>query len=412
MSTTFSVDDLRATRRPPAPPPQTFALWALGFRPFYLLAALSAALSVPLWALQFAGWLPQAVLRGPAWHAHEMLFGYTLAVVVGFLFTAGRNWSGQPTPTGRTLQALALLWLAGRVLVLTPWTWAALLANVAFPLAAAVCLGRALWAGQNRRNYFFVGLLLALAAAAAVLHSTQAGWLSLPSALGAQLGLDLVLVIVSVMAGRVVPMFSNNGVPGLQATRREGLEKAATGSVLVLLALDLTGSIAAGTALSAVLQTALALAAAAAAVLHAWRWWLWQPLRTARVPLVWVLHLAYAFVPLHLGLRALAAAGWVHGGPATHALTVGAIGLLTLGMMTRSARGHTGRTLQADRADVAAYGLVATAALVRVGVPLLSPAATVDAALVSALLWSAGFATFAWHYGPWLCRARLDGRPG
>lgn len=409
MSTTFSIDDLRATRRPPASPPQAWALWALGFRPFYLLAAWSAALSVPLWALQFAGWLPLAVLRGPAWHAHEMLFGYTLAVVVGFLFTAGRNWSGQPTPTGRTLQALALLWLAGRVLVLTPWTWAALLANAAFPLAAAWYLGRALLAGQNRRNYFFVGLLLALSLAAAVLHATQAGWVSLPSALGAQLGLDVVLVIVSVMAGRVVPMFSSNGVPGLQAKRHDGLEKAATGSVLLLLALDLLGSRFAGdTTLSAV----LALAATAAASVHAWRWWLWQPLRTVRVPLVWVLHLAYAFVPLHLVLRALAAAGWVHGGPATHALTVGAIGLLTLGMMTRSARGHTGRPLQADRADITAYGLVAAAAAVRVLLPLLWPATTVPAALLSALLWSAGFLTFALHYGPWLCRARLDGRPG
>src|SRR5215217_4405901 len=125
------------------PRPQTgegFALWALGFRPFYLLASAFAALSIGLWGLQFAGWLGRPYLQGPAWHAHEMLFGFTLAVVVGFLFTAGRNWSNRPTPTGAPLAALAALWLAGRVLVLTPFGWAAALVNAAFPLAAAIAL--------------------------------------------------------------------------------------------------------------------------------------------------------------------------------------------------------------------------------------------------------------------------------
>ena len=137
---------------PTLPPPRGWALWALGFRPFYLLAAVLAALSVPLWALQATGVLEHAYLRGPAWHAHEMLFGFALAVVVGFLFTAGRNWSNQPTPSGGALMAMAALWLAARVLVLTPWPLAAAVANVAFPLAAAWGLGRALWAGRNRRN--------------------------------------------------------------------------------------------------------------------------------------------------------------------------------------------------------------------------------------------------------------------
>ena len=110
---------------PPSPAPPRFALFALGFRPFYLLASLYAALSVPLWVLQFSGLLPQGYLKGPVWHAHEMLFGFALAVIVGFLFTAGRNWTGQPTPTGATLAALAGLWVAARVLVLTPYGAAA-----------------------------------------------------------------------------------------------------------------------------------------------------------------------------------------------------------------------------------------------------------------------------------------------
>jgi len=160
-----------------APPSGGFALWQLGFRPFYLLAGGFAALSVPLWALQFAGWLPRPYLHGPLWHAHEMLFGFVLAVIVGFLFTAGRNWSGQPTPTGAALAALALLWLAARVLVLTPWGWAAAAANVAFPLAAALGLARPLHAAGNRRNYFFVGLLALLGVAALALHLGALGLL-------------------------------------------------------------------------------------------------------------------------------------------------------------------------------------------------------------------------------------------
>ena len=391
----------------PSAGPPGFALWALGFRPFYLLAAAFAALSVPLWALQFAGWLPQAVLRGPAWHAHEMLFGFTLAVIVGFLFTAGRNWSGQPTPTGRTLMALALLWLAGRVLVLTPWPVAAALANVAFPWLAAWFLGRALVAGGNRRNYFFVGLLGLLGLLAAVVHAAPPLGLA-PAGSGAlQIGLDVVLFIMAVMAGRVVPMFTNNGVPGANATRHPRLEQAALGTVLALLAADALR--AAGFDLPG---TVLALLAAVAAAVHTVRLWLWQPGATRQTPLVWVLHLAYAWIPVHLLLRAGQALTLLPPGPATHALTTGAIGLLTLAMMTRSARGHTGRALQASRIDVASYALVALAAALRVAVPLAWPAALVEAALLSALAWSAGWGLFVWQYGPWLCRPRLDGRPG
>ena len=128
-------------QNPPHPGHSRFALWDLGFRPFYLLASSFAALSILIWALQFGGLLPYAYMRGPAWHAHEMLFGFTLAVLTGFLLTAGQNWSGQPTPKGGYLMALAALWVMGRLLVLSPWGWAAAVVNAAFPLAAGIALG-------------------------------------------------------------------------------------------------------------------------------------------------------------------------------------------------------------------------------------------------------------------------------
>ena len=193
-----------------------FALFALGFRPFYLLAALFSALAVPAWLLVFSGhWT--APMPGALWHGHEMLFGFACAVIVGFLFTAGRNWTGMPTPTGVPLAALALLWVAARVLVLTPFGWAAALANAAFPLAAAIALAIPFVRAGVRRNYFFIAMLVLMSAASLSIHLDQLGVLWLPGWLGIPLALDMVLFIMAVMAGRVIPMFTNNGAPGARA---------------------------------------------------------------------------------------------------------------------------------------------------------------------------------------------------
>lgn len=387
---------------PSVPPPQQFALWRLGFRPFYLLASAFGALSIALWAAQYAGWLPFAYLQGPLWHAHEMLFGYTLAVVVGFLFTAGSNWSGRPTPTGAALGALALLWLAGRVLVLTPFGWAAAAANAVFPLAAAVGFGLPIVAARSKRNYFFIALLALMGVAVLLVHLAQLGVVRLPGWLGIQVALDVVLFIMAVMGGRVIPMFTKNGVPGTDPRRVPQLEQLALGTTLLVLLADLLA------APAPVVAVATALCAAA----HAARLALWQPWRTLRTPLVWVLHAAYLWIPLHLALRAAAAPGWLPASLAVHALTVGAIGGLTIGMMTRTARGHTGRPLRADRYDVACYALVLAAAVTRVLLPLAAPAAYGAAVVGSGALWSAGFALYALRYWPVLTRPRLDGKPG
>lgn len=382
--------------------PRGFALWALGFRPFYLLAAAFAALSILLWALQFTGYQSAPYLSGPLWHAHEMLFGFALAVIVGFLFTAGRNWSGRPTPSGGKLAALAMLWLAGRVLVLTPYGWFSAIVNAAFPLASAIALAIPFWQARNKRNYFFVALLVLLACATLAVHLTQLGAIALPAFAGIQVGLDIVLFILCVMGGRVIPMFTINGVPGVFARRDPQLEKVALVAVLALLVAD---------ALQAP-AVVIGVVAAIAAAAHLARWLLWKPWQTLRVPLVWVLHLAYMWIPLHLAMRACAAAGLVGTSPATHALTVGAVGGLVIGMITRTARGHTARPLRADRRDIACYVLVALAAFARVFGPLASPGHTMQAILCSAVLWSLGFAVYCFAYWNVLTRPRLDGKPG
>jgi uncharacterized protein involved in response to NO len=365
-----------------------FALFALGFRPFYLLAGAYAALAVPVWVLQYVDWLP---ILDPLWHAHEMLFGYAFAVIAGFLLTAVRAWTGVPTPAGAALAAIAALWLCARILAFHSLP-AAALADAAFALAVAWGIGRPLVASRNR-NWFFIVLVLALGAASSAFQN-------LPRAALAT-GLDLVLLVMVIIGGRVIPGFTNNAIPGAGARRISWLEYAATGSVLLLLILDLFN-----------FRQAASIAALVAAAVHAARLSLWAPLRTRARPILWILHLSYAWIVVHLALRGCAGFGLVAPTLATHALTIGAIGGLTLGMMTRTARGHTARPLVAGRAETVAYVLVQLAAAVRVFLPLLLPAAYVPAVALSAVLWSAAFAVFVVVYYPILSRPRLDGQPG
>jgi uncharacterized protein involved in response to NO len=308
-----------------------FALLDLAFRPFYWMASAFAALSILLWGLQFSGYLPYAYLQGSLWHAHEMLFGFVLAVLTGFLLTAGQNWSGQPTPKGAYLAALAGLWLAGRVLVLSPWGWLAAVVNVAFPLAVATALAIPLYRARNQRNYFFVGLLVLMALAQLVVHLNALGVLRVPSWAGITVGLEVMLLVLSIMGGRVIPMFTNNAIPQAKATRHPLVEKLALGLVLLLACADVLQ-------ISGVWPAGIAVAAMLA---HSARLWLWQPWKTLKTPLVWVLHLAYAWIPVYLLLRAMAAMDWVSASVASHALTTGAIGGMVIGMMTRTAMGHT-----------------------------------------------------------------------
>ncbi len=368
--------------------PNGFALFALGLRPLYLLAGLYAALSVPLWALQYAGWLAGANMF---WHAHEMLFGYAFAVIAGFLLTAVRAWTSRPTPTGAALAGLASLWVLARALAFYSLA-AASFVDALFALALAWAIGRPILASGNR-NWYFIVLVLALGAASVAFQAQPA--------LALAVGLDIVLLVVAIMGGRVIPAFTNGAVPGAGARRNRWVEYGSLGSVLVLLVLD------AG-------QWSLAAAGVClvAAGFHAARVALWAPLASRGRPIVWILHVSYAWIAVHLALRGFAGFELVSPTLATHALTVGVIGGLTLGMMTRTARGHTARRLKVGCGELAAYVLVHAAAIVRVLLPLVFPAAYGAFVVLSAALWFAAFALFTIVYYPILSRPRLDGQPG
>jgi len=325
------------------------------------------------------------------WHAHEMLFGYAFAVIAGFLLTAVRVWTGRPTPTGAALAGIAALWVAARSIAPFSLSFSSLF-DFLFAAAVAWGIGVPLIASGNRRNWFFIALVLALGAASLAFQA----W----PQLGVAIGLDVVLFVMAVMGGRVIPAFTNSGIPGGAGARRQPLlEKAALGAVLLLLVFD-------------VFSIHVGILALVAAALHAARLALWAPLKTRGRPILWILHASYAWIVVHLALRGLAAFELVPAVVATHALTVGAIGGLTLGMMTRTARGHTARPLTVGGAELAAYVLVQAAALARSLLPLAFPDAYGAMVALSALLWFAAFALFTAVYIPILTRPRLDGQPG
>ncbi len=400
MSLPLSVQT-RSADLPPNRPPG--ALFNLGFRPFYLLAALLAAAGLPLWIAQFYGVLPTlGDIPGLVWHAHEMVFGFAIAVIAGFLFTAVRTWTGLPTPTGRALAALAGVWIAGRITMITGPSLVAAVADIAFLPLVAWCLWLPLHRARNR-NRLFVALLLAMALLNVAFHLSAAGVLRSSPLAFVEAALGFVLLIVTIMAGRVVPMFTRNAVRSakLRSVRH----------------LDATAIVAfAGTWAAWVLgapDPVVGVAALFAAGAHAVRLWTWDPAATRGRPILWILHLSYAWIPV--GFLLLASALFGLAGTralALHAFVVGAMGGMIIGMITRTARGHTGMALDVGRAETASFVLLHVGAVVRVFVPLLLPSAYGWAIVMSAICWSLAFAIYVVVYWPLLSRARIDGKPG
>lgn len=378
-------------------------LLRLGFRPFYLLAALFAALAVPLWAAMLLGYVTIGLSVPPLlWHAHELLYGFATAVIIGFLLTAGKAWTGLPTPRGPALGALAMLWVAARLSALgAPYAVYALLDIALLPLVAAI-FGRLLWRARNRRNLPLAGVLATLAAANIVFHLAVLGILDISPMRALHAALALIVVIECIIAGRVIPAFTMNATPGLAIAARPRLAQAGLATVVAALGLWVVGAPAP--------LTAAALAAAAA--LQLLRQWHWRPFVTLRRPILWILHVSHAWLPIGFGLLAAAQLGAVPVSAGVHALAVGATGGLIIGMLTRTARGHTGRPLQVSRLEVAAYLLVLGAAACRAILPLVAPQLFLHMVVGAATAWTAAFLIYLFIYTPWLTGTRLDGKDG
>ena len=386
----------------------TWPILALGFRPFFLLAALFAAAAVPLWLLIYQGPLePASHLPPTIWHGHEMVFGFAIAVVAGFLLTAASNWTGRRTATGLGLGALVALWLAGRLAVFignaVP-AWLAIALDVSFLPALAIVLAVPILAAGNRRNVIFPGLLLVLAGINLSIHLGAVGALDWDPSRGLRVAIDLVLVMIGVLGGRVIPSFTKNALPHAR------VNPCPKGSVLALLSLAALAiaDLATGNPL---VTGGVALAAG---VINILRMRGWGTFSTAQHPILWILHVGYAWLAVGLILRGVAELTDVIPIDAgIHALTLGAAGSMILGMMSRVSLGHTGRSIVPAPLTITSYWLVNGAALLRVLFALTWDDTLRMASLGgSGLLWSLAFLCFVVVYLPILCRPRADGRPG
>ncbi|HEY8518574.1 MAG TPA: NnrS family protein [Gammaproteobacteria bacterium] len=381
--------------------------WSYGFRPFFTLASAAAvAAMVALGAALLLGaWPAQAPPVG-RWHGHEMLFGFVAAAIAGFLLTAVPTWTSTEPVRGARLAALAGLWLVGR-LVMLPWLGLdrtpLVLLDAAFFPALGLAVGAALLRTRNARNYPFLALLALLTAADLVYAAAHLGWSSAPPFDPLRLAANVVLLMVGVIGGRIVPLFTRNalvraGIP-CEIPARPWLDRASLAALVAVLVVDAWRPDGA----------AAAVAAAVAAALLAARLARWHGHRALGMPIVWILHVGYGWLALALALKAvwmLAGAAWAANW--LHAQTAGAFGTMILGVMSRVALGHTGRPLVVAPAITAAYLLVIAGALLRVFGPVALPQHLLAVLGGAATLWALGFAVFLVIYLPMLVAPRAD----
>lgn len=375
------------------------ALFTMGFRPFFLLAALWAAFAVPIWMAAFVGWLPETHFDR-AWHAHEMVFGYLSGVIAGFLLTAVPNWTGRLPVSGAPLSWLVLLWCVGRVAMLIPGFGAAAYIDAAFLFVFAAVIAREIIAGRNVRNLPVLALLIILGVANALSHAPFSD--ASLGLLGERIGVAVVAMLVALIGGRIVPSFTRNWM----AKRDLKPEPAPASRFDAVTLASSAAALGAWAAVPSAHATGLLLTLAGAlnlARLARWRGW-----RTGAEPLVLILHLGYLWLGLGLTLMGLAlvTSGGVPAASGLHALTAGGFGVMTLAVMTRASLGHTGQPLTADARISIIYVLVNLGALLRVLAPLFADIYPLLLA-GSAVAWSGAFVWFAVVYAPLLLRRRV-----
>lgn len=388
---TTTAEQMRAWRGP--------AILTFGFRPFFFGAGIWAALAMMLWVPMLTGLLTLPTAFDPvSWHAHEFLFGYVSAVIAGFLLTAVPNWTGRLPIVGWPLAALFALWLVGRIAVavsahLPPLGVA--LVDLAMPLALAAVIGREIVAGKNWRNLIVLAMLGVLAIGNALFHVEAAHGDYAAQGYGLRVGLGAVIMMIAVIGGRIVPSFTRNWLvrrgPGrMPVPPMQRFDKLALVALLVALVVwvALPGHVLTGTLL------------AVAGALHVVRLGRWAGHRTLAEPLVAVLHLGYAFLPL--GALALAseilAPGLFGMAAAQHLWMGGAAGLMTLAVMTRATLGHTGQDLTAGPGTIGIYAALLVAVLARFAAGLWPTEASV-LYMFGGTAWILAFAGFALIYG-------------
>lgn len=365
------------------------------FRPFYLGGALFAAIAVPLWLGMWYHNYVTPSLPSLYWHAHEMVFGFAAAIIIGFLFTAARNWTGLPLPAGMPLALLAGLWLAARVGMFFAYGPGTAVADSLLLVIVAGVLARKFILARSWCSMPMVIVLSLLAGANIAFHAAAHNLIPISPLRAIEAGLLFVVLIEMIVGGRVVPGFSANAAPGVWRWRSTWLQR---GAFTLAAAAFLADSFHA----PPLVTGALALLAGAAVAVQAIGW---NPFAARGNPMLWILHAAYAWIPIGLALLGLAAFGIVPRSAAIHALAVGSMGGLIIGMITRTALGHSGRMVRAGRVEVTAFILVLLAAALRVAATLIPPF-YLAGMLAAGSAWAAAFLLYVVSYGPILLGKR------
>ena len=376
-------------------------IFSYGFRPFFLFAALFAALAMTFWIAALTLGLNIGGVYGALnWHAHEMLFGYASAALAGFMLTAIPNWTGRLPVSGMPLLALVVLWVVGRLAMAMPdfiGLSASLAIDAAFLPVLAFVAGREIVAGKNWKNLKILGALVALSVANIVFHVSAVVLADI--ALATRLSVGIYIMLIALMGGRIIPSFTRNwlvksGVKTLPAP----FDRFDTVSLALLLLALVSWTASPDSWLTA-------LAAAVAACAQAYRVVRWQGWRTIDEPILLILHVSYAFIPVGLLAIAASALAWLSPPSALHLLTVGVIGNMTFAVMTRASLAHTGRVVSASASTSLAYLALLVAAVVRPFAEII-PDAYHLLLSISGGCWIAAFGLFAVEYGPMLLAAR------
>lgn len=384
---------------------KSFSLFALGFRPFFFLAALLSPFLIGLWLFQFPGKITLSTYyTSIGWHAHEMLFGYTAAVIAGFLLTAAGNWTGMKMITGWRLILLSLVFLLGRIAPfiteLPHWFIAA--SDLAFIPLVAIIIAVPVIRAKQWTNIIFVPLLLLMALANLLVHFSALGVVEISIVIGSRAMLYLVVLLIVIMGGRVIPFFTERGVTGVKTKKWSWIEYLSPVSLLLLAASDVIYGDRALTGYFAIF----------AAIVHAVRLFGWYSHKIWQVPLVWILQVAYSWFIIGFIIKSMVIFNLNESVFSYHAFTIGGIGIMTLGMMARVSLGHTGREMKINKWMVLSFVLINIAAITRVILPIFFQELYLQFIHIAGWLWISAFAIFAVIYTPMWIRPRVDGREG
>jgi len=390
--------------------PPTFPLMNLAFRPLFLFGSIFSVIAISWWSyfwLNPNDWSPYGGLIW--WHAHEMLFGFGTAIVTGFLLTAVRNWTGVPGISGALLASLVTLWLLGRLVISftgeLPW-WAISSIDVSYLLFAATALAYPIIKVKQWRNLMFVPILLLLALLNAISHWSVIS--NQPEIAIKVIHATIILftLIIAIIGGRVMPMFTANGAGCKKKNPIMWLEIISIFSILSMVTIALVG-------FNQINPMLLFCVSSISAIANAIRFSRWGIQYTWSIPLLWSLHLSYIFIPLGFALLAFYSIGWITNLSAVlHSFTVGAVGGMILAMISRVSLGHTGRSLKAHKLLSLAYALIVIATLIRVFIPAWFPSYYNLSIGISGSFWTLAFVFFVVIYAPILISERADGRPG